>query len=503
MVRLAGRLGEAQVPDLLEVCEQSNGPPLLELDELLSADGIGMDALRRIEEQGAELVGMPQYIRLKLDVLATGTQVLIPCRPAIALTRARRSTGSWLVAPQPHDEHRDQRRGNVTMGADLKTTTLAAGVVAIALSAACEQPPPAAPPPPPEVYVTSVIQRDVPVYLELVGQTEGFQDVEIRARVEGFLETVNFQEGTFVKQGDLLYTIDRKPLEAIVAEGKASQATAEARLAKANNDVNRYTPLVAKQAVSKQELDNALAEQDASKSQVEAAKASVEKAALDLGYTRVTSPISGLIGTTEVKSGNLVGRGESTLLTTISQIDPILLRVGVTEADYLRVARQVIASGRKGANPREGIELLLADGTKYPQTGKVNTIDRAVDPSTGTLGLQLVFPNPQQILRPGQFGRVRILLEQKTGALLVPQRAVQELQNLYSVAVVQDGKVAFRNVKVGQRVDSLWVIEDGLKVGEEVVVEGLQRIQDGMTVSAKPAPAKPAENAAPAVIEAK
>jgi membrane fusion protein (multidrug efflux system) len=389
------------------------------------------------------------------------------------------------------------------MGADLNRTTLLAGLVAAALSAACAQPPPAAPPPPPEVYVTSVIQRDVPVYLELVGQTEGFQDVEIRARVEGFLETVNFREGSFVKQGDLLYTIDRKPLEAIVAEGKATQATAEARLAKASNDVNRYTPLVQKQAVSKQELDNALAEQDASKSQVEAAKASVEKATLDLGYTRVTSPISGLIGTTEVKAGNLVGRGESTLLATISQVDPVLFRVGVTEADYLRVARRVIASGRKDVDPREGIELLLADGTKYPYTGKVNTVDRAVDPSTGTLGLQLIFPNPQQILRPGQYGRVRILLETKTGALLIPQRAVQELQNLYSVAVVQDGKVAFRNVKVGQRVESLWVIEDGLKAGEQVVVEGLQRIQDGAAVSAKPAPEKPAENAAPAVIEAK
>ena len=168
-----------------------------------------------------------------------------------------------------------------------------AGVVAIASSVACEKPAPPAPPPP-EVYVAPVEQKDVPVYLELVGQTEGFQDVEIRARVEGFLETVNFQEGTFVKQGDLLYTIDRKPLEAILAQAKADQATAEARLSKANNDVTRYTPLVAKQAVSKQELDDALAEQDAARSQVEAGKATVEKATLDLSYTRITSPISGL-----------------------------------------------------------------------------------------------------------------------------------------------------------------------------------------------------------------
>jgi membrane fusion protein (multidrug efflux system) len=386
---------------------------------------------------------------------------------------------------------------------NLRRAMFGAGVVAIAASVACEKPAPPAPPPP-EVYVAPVEQKDVPVYLELVGQTAGFQDVEIRARVEGYLETMNFQEGTFVKQGDLLYTIDRKPLEAIVAEGKADQATAEARLSRATNDVTRYTPLVAKQAVSKQELDNALADQEASRSQVEAAKATVEKATLDLSYTRVTSPINGLVGTTNVKPGNLVGRGESTLLTTISQIDPVLVKVGVTEADYLRVARQVQAAGKSSGGSRQGIELTLADGSRYPHTGKINTIERAVDPTTGTLGIELAFANPEQLLRPGQYGRVRILLDTKRGALLIPQRAVQELQNLYSVAVVDgSGKVAFRNVKVGQRVGPLWVIEDGLKVGEQIVVEGLQRIQDGMTVSVKPAPPAPAEAAAPAAVEAK
>jgi membrane fusion protein (multidrug efflux system) len=354
------------------------------------------------------------------------------------------------------------------------------------------------------VYVTAVAQRDVPVYLELVGQAKGFQDVDIRARVEGYLEKVSFNEGTFVRQGDPLYEIDRKPLEATLAQAKADQATAEARLSKANNDVARYTPLVAKQAVSKQELDNALAEQDASRSQVEAGKAAVEKATLDLSYTRIASPINGLIGTTQVKAGNLVGRGESTLLTTVSQIDPMLFLVGVTEADYLRIARRApSAATSQTPRGREGIELTLSDGTKYPQTGRVNTVERAVDPTTGTLGVELLFPNPQQILRPGQYGRVRILLDTKAGALLIPQRAVQELQNLYSVAILEGDKVAFRNVKVGQRVDSLWVIEEGLKPGEQVVVEGLQRIQDGMTVSAKPAPATPAANAAPAVVEAK
>lgn len=391
----------------------------------------------------------------------------------------------------------------MSMGSDARRAVLAAAGIVVALSVACEKAAPPPPPPPPEVYTTAVAQKDVPVYLELVGQAKGYQDVDIRARVEGFLETVNFQEGTFVKQGDLLYTIDRKPLEAIVAQGTADQATAQARLAKANNDVNRFKPLVAKQAVSKQELDNALAEQDASTSQVAAAKAAVEKATLDLGYTRVTSPISGLIGTTQVKPGNLVGRGESTLLTTVSQIDPILIKVGVTEADYLRVARRA-SGGKATGGSREGIELTLADGTKYPQTGRINTVDRAVDPTTGTLGIELAFPNPQQILRPGAYSRVRVLLDTKAGALLVPQRAVQELQSIYTVAVVDSGnKVAFRTVKVGQKVDSLWVIEDGLKAGEQVVVEGLQRIQDGMTVSAKPAPATPAGSAAPVAVEAK
>jgi membrane fusion protein (multidrug efflux system) len=366
---------------------------------------------------------------------------------------------------------------------------LVAAASALALCAACEQPPPAPPPAPPEVYVSDVEQKDVPVYLDLVGQTEGFQDVEIRARVEGFLDSVNFREGSFVRRGDLLYQIDRQPLEASLAAAKADQVTAEAGLAKANNDVNRYTPLVAKQAVSRQELDNALAAQDAARSRVEAAKAAVQTATLDLGYTRITSPIDGLTGTTQVKAGNLVGRGESTLLTTISQIDPILFRVGVTEADYLRVVRRTNqrTAGRSGA--AEGIQLTLADGSQYSETGSLRTVERAVDPTTGTLGLQLMFANRESLLRPGQYGRARIMLETRPASLLVPQRAVQELQSIYSVAVVDDaGKVAFRNVKVGMRVGAQWVIEEGLKPGERVVVEGLQRIQDGMTVTPKAAP---------------
>jgi len=362
---------------------------------------------------------------------------------------------------------------------------LALTAAALASCTACEKPV-APPPPPPEVYVTAVVQKDVPEYLELVGQTEGYQDVEIRARVEGFLDSMQFREGTFVRAGELLYQIDRKPLEASLAQAVADKATAQARLEKTANDVARYTPLVAKQAVSRQELDDATSAQQASRSQVEAAAAAVEKARLDLGYTRVTSPISGLVGATLVKPGNLVGKGEPTLLTTVSQIDPILFRVGVTEAEFLRLTRRY--QDRVGQPSRTaGVELLLADGSTYPDTGRVRAIDRAVNPTTGTIGIQLEFPNRMFILRPGQYGRVRVLIDVKKNALLVPQRAVQELQGQYSLATVTpEHKIVFRNVKVGPRVDTLWVIAEGVKAGEQVVAEGLQSIRDGVTVRTKP-----------------
>jgi membrane fusion protein (multidrug efflux system) len=349
---------------------------------------------------------------------------------------------------------------------------------------------------PPEVYVSDVVQRDVPVYMELVGQTRGSQDVEIRARVEGYLDRVAFTEGSYVGKGTLLYQIDPKPLEAALANAKANLATAQARLEKTNTDVNRLRPLAEQQAVSQQELDNALSSQNAARAQVDAYRAAVDKATLDLTYTRITSPLDGLVGTTQVKAGNLVGRGESTLLTTVSQTNPILFRAGISEAEYLRLAKDVVAAGRR-ADKEAAIELLLADGTVHPHKGRVEAIERAVDPTTGTLAVQFTFPNPERVVRPGQYGRARFVVDTKKGALLVPQRAVTELQNLYSLAVVGEGnKVAFRNVKVGLRVDDLWVIEEGLKPGEKVVVEGLQRLRDGIVVSPKPAAAAPAATGA-------
>ena len=378
----------------------------------------------------------------------------------------------------------------MTATTHVATSAVRAGLAAmvVGLVCACDKPP-VPEPPPPEVYVTEVVQRDVPEYLDLVGQTQGFQDVDIRARVEGFLDSVNFTEGSFVHKGDLLYQIDRKPLEATLAAATADAAAAKARLEKTNNDVTRYTPLVAKQAVSQQELDNALAARDAARAELAAANAAAEKATLDLGYTKIYSPIDGLIGTTQVKPGNLVGRGDATLLTTVSQTDPMIFRVGITESDYLRIIQN---DPRKAgaAAAAAGIELTLADGTTYGHRGKIGPVERSVNATTGTLGIQLLFPNPGAVLRPGQYGRARVLLDTRAHAMLVPQRAVQELQGLYSVAIVDaSNTVAFRSVKVGPRVDTLWVIEEGVKPGERVVVEGLQRIKDGITVTAKPAPA--------------
>ena len=342
----------------------------------------------------------------------------------------------------------------------------------------------APPPPPPEVVVAEVVQKDVPIYIELVGATLGSEDVEIRARVEGYLVSINFTEGSFVRKGQLLYKLDPKPFEVAIDQAKANLATAQAALEKTDNDVARYKPLFAQQAVSKQELDNALSAQEAARAQVDAYKAAVAQAQLDLGYTNITSPVDGVIGTTQTKVGSLVSRGV-TLLNIVSQLNPILFRCAIAEAEYLRIARRAQQSG-KPADKQANVELILADGTIFPHKGRLDAVERAVDPTTGTLTGQFVFPNPERLLRPGQYGKARFVTDLKEGALLVPQLAVQERQGLYSVMVVRpDGSVEQRSVKVGERVGSLWVIDSGLKPGEKVIVEGLQKVQPGVKVVAK------------------
>jgi membrane fusion protein (multidrug efflux system) len=375
----------------------------------------------------------------------------------------------------------------------------------LVLAAACSEKEAPPPPAPPDVQVAEVVQKDVPIYIELVGATLGAEDVEIRARVEGYLVSMNFTEGTFVKKGQLLYKIDSQPFEAALDESRANLSTARARVDKTNNDVARLTPLAKQQAVSQQELDNALSSQEAAQAQVAAYDAKVAKAKLDLAYTTITSPIDGLIGTTQKKVGSLIAGGE-TLLNVVSQINPILFRCAIAEAEYLRIARRG-AGGKKSAEKPVGAQLILADGSVHPHKGRLESVERAVDPTTGTLTGQFSFPNPEQILRPNQYGRARFVTDLKEEAILVPQLAVQEIQGLYSVMVVKpDATVEQRMVKAGERVGNLWVIDSGLKPGEKVIVEGLQKVKPGVQVSAKtvkveeqaspPASAPPAESKA-------
>ncbi len=367
----------------------------------------------------------------------------------------------------------------------VKLSSMLVPCLFLAVGVGCSKQEAPPPPPPPEVQVTEVVQKDVPIYIELVGATLGSEDVEIRARVEGYVASVNFTEGSFVKKGQLLYKIDPQQLEAALAQAQANMATAQARLDKTNNDVARYKPLAEQKAVSQQELDNALSAQEAARFQVTAYDALVAKAKLELAYTTVTSPVDGLIGTTQKKVGALVGRGENTLLNTISQVNPILFRCAIAEAEYLRLARD--GAGKDNSRAKNlGVELILADGTVHSHKGKLDAIERAVDSATGTLTGQFSFPNPQRVLRPGQYGKARFVTDFKEDALLVPQLAVQEIQGLYSVMVVKpDATVEQRMVKAGERVGNLWVIDSGLKPGEKVIVEGLQKVKPGVQVSAK------------------
>lgn len=355
-----------------------------------------------------------------------------------------------------------------------------AGFACIFLVTACEKKEAPAPPPP-EVKVAVVLQETVPVYVENIGETVGATDVEIRARVEGFLETIDFQEGSLVKKGQLLYTVDPKPYEAQLATASGHVAEAQASLARAQQDVARYEPLVKLNAISKEQYDTSLSVLEASKAAVEAAKAVAENAKIDLGYTKIYSPIDGLAGKTQVKPGNLVGRGENTLLTVVSDIRNIHVRSNLSERDYLRIARARSGSTTK---PKDNCELVLADGSVLPNKGTLLYADRSIDPTTGTLGVEVVFPNPEGIVRPGQYARVRAEIDSKQDAILVPQQAVQELQGTYSVAVVgADNKISLRPVVAGERVGDLWVIDQGLKPGDQIVVEGVQKVRDGMTVT--------------------
>jgi membrane fusion protein (multidrug efflux system) len=360
---------------------------------------------------------------------------------------------------------------------------LPALIVAAAATLGCgEKPAPPAPPPPP-VKVATVLQKDVPIYLEAIGQTRGSTEIEVRARVGGFIQTINFAEGTAVRKGQLLYTIDPSPFEATLAQAKGALAGTEADLARAKQDVARYEPLARENAIPREQLETAVSVQRAAEAAVQAARATVQRAEIDLGYTRVYAPEDGLVGKTEVYPGTLVGQGQNNLLTHISQIASIHVRFTLPERDYLRLARRQVDQGTTSDVQQRPLELVLADGTMHPATGNLVFVDRNVDPETGTILMEAAFPNPNAIVRPGQYARVRAVVEQKAGAILVPQRAVTELQGIYNVAVVDNSDtVEIRMVTPGQRLASLWVIDAGLKAGERVIVEGVQKVRPGSKV---------------------
>lgn len=374
-------------------------------------------------------------------------------------------------------------------------------VAAVAISAfsfaGCGKSEPDAPAAPPAMKVgaAAVVVRDVPESLELVGQTKGSSDIEVRPRVSGIVTSMLFKEGTVVKDGDPLYRIDESELQEKVAAAEGQLAAARTRLADAENQRRRYEPLAKINAISQLDVERARAAEGAARGEVDAAKANAELARIKLGYATVVAPIGGLIGISNAKVGDYVGSvGTSGPMTTVSIIDPIHVHFSITETDYLDLSRRF---GTGGADARKAnLELTLADGSVYDQKGTVNFADRQVDPKTGTLTIEAAFPNPASLLRPGQFARVKAPVAMRKDALLVPQRAVVEMQGVYHVFVPKDGKAEMRRVVPGQRSGSLWVIETGLERGERVIVDGLQRLRNGAPVEVVDVPAEAA--AAPA-----
>jgi membrane fusion protein (multidrug efflux system) len=384
---------------------------------------------------------------------------------------------------------------------------------------------------PPEVYVAPPLKKDVAIYSEWIGTTVGYVDAEIHSQVTGYLLSQNYREGSVVRKGDLLFQVDPRPFQASVdqakarveaakaqlkeAEAEVKQAKAEveraqAMLGKTQLDVKRYAPLVSDGTVSQQEYDDAVqanlsnqasvaaaqGRQERAVAQVATATANVEVATraldsanLNLGFTRVTAPVEGVAGIRVANIGDLVGTDEHSLLTTVSQIDPIFVEFPVSEQEYL-LLRQFLMGGHDGQEP--ALSLILADGSTYPRTGRIDIVGREVNPTTGTLKVRGLFPNPGNVLRPGQYAKVRAATRTKPGALLVPQGAVQEVQGAYQLIVLgPDNKCEVRTVEVGDRIGAYWLIEHGLRATDTVVVEGLQKVRPGDVATPKPAKLPP------------
>jgi membrane fusion protein (multidrug efflux system) len=348
--------------------------------------------------------------------------------------------------------------------------------------------------PPPEIQVVEVIQKDVPIYREFVGQVYGEKDIPIRARVEGFLEGIHFNEGLKVTRGQLLYSIDPLPFESRVNAQRSNLAEAQTMLVKAESDLNRYKPLAKKNAVSQSDLDAAQAQYDASLSAVEAAKANLKSAEIELGYCKIYSPIEGIIGKTLAREGDFVGREPNpVILNTVSKTDNVRVTFFLTESEYLTLTRSFSEDMKKDyegnldKRDKAKLELILSDGSTYEHTGEFDFIDRSIDASTGSILIQASFPNPNFILRPGMYGKVRINMKTVKGGILAPQRCLMELQGQYSAFVVKDDNtVEARQVNTGPPIGDYVLITEGLSAGEKLVIDGIQKVRTGLLINPIP-----------------
>jgi len=367
------------------------------------------------------------------------------------------------------------------------TVRLLSLLVPLVALTACGPKKQATAPPPPEVDVVTIQPTDAPLYNEWIGTLDGFVNAKIRAQVTGYLMAQDYKEGAQIKKGDLLFHIDPRPFQAALDQAKGQLAQAEAQFDKTELDVERYTPLAKEKAISQEELVDAEHASLVAKAAVASAKAAVETAELNLEFTKITSPIDGIAGMAQAQIGDLVGPASGEL-TAVSTVDPIKVYFTFTEASYMDYMNRYSDDSKRAEHERDlELELILANGAVYPHKGKFYFADRQVDVRTGALRMAGLIPNPGRVLRPGQFARVRARTQIRTGALAVPQRAVMELQGNYQVAVVNTAnKVSMRSVKVGDRIGNMWIVEEGLKPGEQVIVEGTQKARAGTVVVPKP-----------------
>jgi RND family efflux transporter MFP subunit len=352
----------------------------------------------------------------------------------------------------------------------------------------CEAKPAAGPPPPPDVEVVTVLQQDVPIMSEWVATTDGFINAQITPQVTGYLVAQTYREGSFVHKDDILFEIDPRPFQATLDLAQGQLAQAQAQLGKARLDVARDTPLAQERAIAQSQLDTEIQAALAAEAVVKSAQANVESAQLNLGFTKVRSLVDGISGIAKGQLGDLVG--PTTILTTVSQVNPIKAFIALSESEYLRFATNININslGPKATSINKPVpSLILGDGSTFPFKGDFILTDRQIDQLTGTIRIAASFPNPEFILRPGQFGKIRAITETRKGALLIPQRAVSELQGIYQVAVVDSSnKASLRTVTPGERFGTLWIIDKGLNPGERVITEGIQKVRNDTTVNIVP-----------------